>query len=70
MSNFGPVTSRYCVECGDERLFEQPPCLDGHADCPEWVCVACGSGYVVGWLEIDAPHPVRAPHTDSGRGAA
>ncbi len=70
MTNFGPVTSRYCAECGEERPFEQPPCLDGHADCPEWVCVVCGSGYVVGWLEVDAPDPAGSATPSSRRGAA
>jgi hypothetical protein len=34
---------------------EQPPCLDGHADCPEWVCTDCGAAFVTGWLAADAP---------------
>jgi hypothetical protein len=33
---------------------EQPPCAD-HADCPEWICVECGTAVVLGWLAIDAP---------------
>ncbi len=31
-----------CVECGDERPFEQPPCVDDHEQCAEWACVECG----------------------------
>ncbi|MBX6766922.1 MAG: hypothetical protein IRY90_07200 [Actinomadura rubrobrunea] len=39
----------YCSTCGDERLFEQPPCPDGHgADCPERVCTECGAALLVG----------------------
>ncbi len=70
MTNFGPVTSRYCATCGEERPWEQPPCPDGHADCPEWVCSACGSGFVFGWLEVDAPRPTGDVGTTSTRGAA
>lgn len=34
----------HCASCADERVFEQPPCLDGHepGQCPEWACVDCG----------------------------
>ncbi|MGH3494950.1 MAG: hypothetical protein ACRDQ1_17175 [Sciscionella sp.] len=33
-----------CSICGRLRVFEQPPCTDGHgADCPDRVCVACGA---------------------------
>jgi hypothetical protein len=36
---------RYCVVCDRDRLFEQPPCGDGHgADCPDRACTACGTG--------------------------
>ncbi|HLZ36166.1 MAG TPA: hypothetical protein VKP64_00075 [Mycobacteriales bacterium] len=52
-----PTTVRHCSTCGGEQLFEQPPCEDGHAECPEWACVACGFAVVVGGL--DAPAPVR-----------
>lgn len=32
-----------CSVCGQPRLFECPPCTDGHGDdCPELVCVECG----------------------------
>ena len=49
------MTTRFCPDCRDERPVEQPPCLDGHADCPEWVCIECGATFVSGWLELDAP---------------
>jgi hypothetical protein len=33
----------WCAGCRAERLFEQPPCADGHgSDCPELACVHCG----------------------------
>ncbi len=45
------TTYRWCAECGDERAFDQPPCLDGHAgECPEWCCVECGAAVVIGGL--------------------
>ncbi len=41
-----------CVLCGQETLFEQPPCADGHTEdggeCPEWVCTDCGSALLLG----------------------
>ena len=41
----------YCARCRAETAFEQPPCVDGHdEDCPEWVCVLCGSALVGGVL--------------------
>ena len=39
---------RWCAICGAEQPFEQPECADGHgADCPEWVCAACGDALLV-----------------------
>lgn len=50
--NFTPaMIELYCPECVDFEAFEQPPCVDGHgADCPEWLCVICGTA-----LLIDVP---------------
>ncbi|NHC46128.1 hypothetical protein [Motilibacter aurantiacus] len=47
-----------CVECGDQRAFECPPCADGHADCPDLACIDCGSAVVVG---LPDPAPVATP---------
>jgi hypothetical protein len=48
-----PTEFRTCPSCGDERLFEAPPCLDGHgADCPELACVDCGTALLVGMLAV------------------
>jgi hypothetical protein len=48
------ILTRQCSTCGDESVFEQPPCEDGHGpDCPELACVECGTALVVG----DAPQP-------------
>lgn len=45
---------RWCVGCGDERLFELPPCEDGHGDdCLDLACVECGHAIVVGVLAVD-----------------
>ena len=50
-----------CPACGDDREFVQPPCADGHTDeggeCPEWLCVECGTAFVAGDL---APAPAVA----------
>jgi hypothetical protein len=44
--------TRHCSTCDGERLFERPPCADGHGeDCPEWACVGCGMAILIG----DAP---------------
>ena len=59
---------RYCAGCADERVFEQPPCLDGHgADCPELACVDCGYALIfpADFATLDTPgpsvaHPVAA----------
>lgn len=39
---------RFCTTCRGDVSFEQPECLDGHADCPEWVCVECSDAILVG----------------------
>jgi hypothetical protein len=49
------MDTRYCSGCRADRVVEQPPCADGHLDCPEWACVECGTAIVVGWLEADVP---------------
>ena len=40
---------RFCTTCRGDVFFEQPDCLDGHADCPEWVCVECGDALLLGF---------------------
>ena len=41
-----------CPTCDDITSFVQPPCVDGHTDdggeCPEWICVDCGTAVVAG----------------------
>lgn len=58
-----------CPECCDERPFEQPlydgSCADEHGlDCPEWFCVHCGYGILLGtYPEFDLPAARPAPVT-------
>lgn len=43
-----PTTVRHCPGCTAEREFVQPPCADGHgSECPEWMCVECGTALLV-----------------------
>jgi len=50
----GPVTYHLCSPCGEERVFEVPPCEDGHGlDCLDLSCVDCGHAIVVGVLLTD-----------------
>ncbi|MEV4672439.1 MULTISPECIES: hypothetical protein [Actinomadura] len=45
----------YCSTCGDERVFEQPPCPDGHGvECPERACTECGTAILVGLPPVTA----------------
>ncbi|WP_448627350.1 hypothetical protein [Geodermatophilus sp. URMC 64] len=50
-----------CRSCGDDRVFLQPPCVDGHSadggECPEWACADCGDAVLVDVpvLVVDAP---------------
>jgi hypothetical protein len=53
------METRHCPGCRAERVVEQPPCMDGHDDCPEWVCTECGTAIVFGWLTADIVSPAR-----------
>lgn len=57
----------YCPDCAELEVFEQPPCVDGHGvDCPEWLCLNCGTA-----LLIDTPcEPVTRPVRTFGSRAA
>jgi hypothetical protein len=52
-----------CPDCGEDRLFVQPPCADGHTDeggeCPEWVCTECGTALLAGPAPVAVPIAVR-----------
>jgi rRNA maturation protein Nop10 len=51
-----------CPSCGDDRVFVQPPCIDGHTadggECPEWACADCGGAVVTGDAAV-VPVPAR-----------
>jgi transposase-like protein len=61
------MTTKYCPGCRADRVVEQPPCLDGHEDCPEWVCTECGTAIVFGWLTADIVSP---PSRRGGKSSA
>lgn len=43
------LETRDCVTCGRTMPFELVDCVDGHGeDCPDRVCVGCGTVLVVG----------------------
>ncbi len=52
-----------CPTCAEDRVFDQPPCADGHTDdggeCPEWVCADCGTGLFLGGPEAVVEVTVR-----------
>ena len=54
------METRYCPGCRADRVVEQPPCVDGHEDCPERACTECGLAIVFGWLDADAGFEVDA----------
>ncbi|WP_204264193.1 hypothetical protein [Geodermatophilus normandii] len=58
-----PVPTWPCPTCGEDRLFEQPPCADGHTDddgeCPEWLCTDCGGAFLLGGVHAVVPAAVR-----------
>ena len=52
---------RWCGDCRDDRVFEVPPCEDGHGDdCLDLACVDCGSAVVVGIMVLEAPLVLQA----------
>jgi hypothetical protein len=55
----------YCPGCRDDRVFEQPDCVDGHDDCPDWACMECGFALVTGFAVAMASRPGGRPATCS-----
>ena len=46
-----------CPGCGADEPFEQVhpgECPDTGAECPEWACVACGTGVVMGTVVMSS----------------
>jgi hypothetical protein len=47
---------RHCPDCSRDRPFAQhhaaPGCCPAAADgyCPEWICLSCGAGVILGGL--------------------
>jgi hypothetical protein len=41
-----------CPECREEQIFERPECLDGHHDCADLACTACGMGVTLGTEQV------------------
>lgn len=37
----------YCATCRGDSVFEPPPCVDDHDDCPELVCLGCGTAILM-----------------------
>lgn len=53
------METRYCPDCRAERAVVQPPCADGHFECPEWACIECGAAIIGGWLQDDSSAPAK-----------
>jgi hypothetical protein len=48
---------RQCPCCADERVFEVPPCAEGHGgECSERACLDCGTALLVDPLPV-VPRP-------------
>jgi hypothetical protein len=44
-----------CPGCGADEPFEQVhlgECPDVDGECPEWACVACGAGVIMGTVSM------------------
>ena len=58
-----------CPTCARPRPFEQPPCADGHgSECPERVCMSCGTALLVG--SLPGPDQTSVTRHGTGRRAA
>jgi hypothetical protein len=56
------LTWRWCPDCGTERPFERPGCVDGHGpDCSDRVCTECGLVVVVGLIWAPDAPPAASP---------
>ncbi len=58
---------RWCSECHEEQVFEQPLCEDGHGeDCRDLCCTMCGLGIhdtiLIGIAHDTPTAPTRRTH--------
>ena len=57
------TTADDCPVCGHENVLVAPDCTEGHgADCPDRLCVDCGTALFVGIL-VGLPRRSRRPST-------
>jgi hypothetical protein len=42
------LASGWCAQCETHVDFERPTCVDHPEECPELVCLDCGTAYVGG----------------------
>jgi hypothetical protein len=57
------LTELYCSQCRRLEVFEQPECVDhSTGQCPEWVCVMCGTAVFAG-LDVAPPPSVPVRRT-------
>ncbi|WP_336032234.1 hypothetical protein [Geodermatophilus sp. FMUSA9-8] len=58
-----PYQTWPCPTCGEDTVFEQPGCADGHTadggECPEWACTDCGTAFLLGGLDVVVGAAVR-----------
>ena len=53
------ILERFCRDCAAITGFEAVPCLDGHVECHEVTCLACGAAVLLGVPVVMEPEPVR-----------
>jgi hypothetical protein len=54
----GALVLQWCDDCGGARAFEGPPCVDGHAECPDLACLDCGAAIVLATITDTYPAPL------------
>jgi len=60
-----------CPGCGADEPFEQVHpggCPDVDGECPEWACVACGAGVVMGTVVMGTVIMGSASHAEASAG--
>ena len=62
-----------CPGCGADEPFEQVhagECPDVAGECPEWACIACGAGVIMGTVIMGAVGAVRDAEVEQSARAA